>query len=159
MSVPMTFCHLWNCQRTTPTLTETFNECFVPNCGISRQKSHSSITSSPTPSTSLPNTNAYRHPSSGRKSCRFTECSVCSTPIIVYPCSRNERTASTVWSQCTHSTLSSAPKADLWISADGGQAHIPQRNIRSTLNASEVLNALPTLCALRILSNTSTTPD
>ncbi len=33
------------CHRTTPTETETFSECLVPNCGISRVKSDASTTS------------------------------------------------------------------------------------------------------------------
>ncbi len=44
----LTKCHYIKrrkCQRMTPTLTETFRECLVPNCGISRQKSAASTTS------------------------------------------------------------------------------------------------------------------
>ena len=46
------------CQRTTPMLTETFSECFVPYCGISSAPSEASTTPCCTPSTSLPNTRA-----------------------------------------------------------------------------------------------------
>ena len=47
-----------NCQRTTPTETETLRECLVPHWGISRTMSEASTTSWRTPSTSLPNTSA-----------------------------------------------------------------------------------------------------
>lgn len=33
------------CQMMMPAVTDTFIECFVPNCGISRQPSDASITS------------------------------------------------------------------------------------------------------------------
>ena len=43
---------------TMPAVTLTLRECFVPNCGISRQPSHASTTSWWTPFTSLPKTTA-----------------------------------------------------------------------------------------------------
>src|SRR5690606_4041938 len=48
-----------NCHSMMPIVTETFNECLVPNCGISMQSSTICITSSDTPCTSFPNINAY----------------------------------------------------------------------------------------------------
>jgi diacylglycerol kinase family enzyme len=44
---------------TTPVVTEIFNECFVPNCGISKQTSAAFTTFCCTPLTSLPITIAY----------------------------------------------------------------------------------------------------
>ena len=41
-----------------PAVTDTFIECLVPNCGISRHPSHRSTTSWCTPFTSLPSTTA-----------------------------------------------------------------------------------------------------
>ena len=49
---------LTNSHNTIPAATEMFNECFIPNCGISMEPSQSFNTSSPTPLTSLPNTTA-----------------------------------------------------------------------------------------------------
>ena len=45
-----------NSQMTIPVVTLTFNECLVPNCGISRQPSLISTTLCFTPFTSLPST-------------------------------------------------------------------------------------------------------
>ena len=45
---------------TMPAVTLTLRECFVPNCGISRQPSHASTTSWWTPFTSLPKTSPKR---------------------------------------------------------------------------------------------------
>ena len=43
-----------NSQMTIPAVTDTFNECFVPNCGISIAPSEASTTDCCTPFTSLP---------------------------------------------------------------------------------------------------------
>ena len=66
---------------TIPVLTETFNECFVPNCGISITSSHSDKTSSETPLTSLPITIAIVF-FKILKLFKYVEFLVCSTPII-----------------------------------------------------------------------------
>ena len=45
---------LWAAQRIMPMETETFSECLVPYCGISKEKSDASTASWDTPETSLP---------------------------------------------------------------------------------------------------------
>ena len=139
------------CHRTTPTATETFKECLVPNCGISKEKSEASTTSWLTPSTSFPNIKAYfsvpepsEWPAQGLNFSKLTEATVCSTLTTVYPCSRSLDTTSSVSLAYSQGTLSSAPRADLRISADGGVAQIPQRNSLSALNESHVRKAEPT---------------
>ena len=143
-----------------PAVIDTFSECLVPNCGISNVMSEASTTAWSTPSTSLPKIKAYFFPSanSGENFSRLTELTVCSTLTISYPTERKWLTTSIVLSECSQGTLSSAPRADLWISADGGTAHIPQSQSLSILKESQVRNADPTLCALRMLSSTTTTP-
>ena len=69
----------------------------------------------------------------------------CSTQRISYPSARSFSIASIVRLQYSQSTLNSAPRADLWISADGGVAHMPQRKTLSALNESALLNTEPTL--------------
>ena len=61
-----------------PALTEMFNECFVPNCGISIVPLHIATAFCETPKTSLPKTTAYFLFVSILKSFRNTEFSTCS---------------------------------------------------------------------------------
>ena len=134
---------LWAAQRIMPMETETFSECLVPYCGISKEKSDASTASWDTPETSLPKIKAYFSPSCGRKESSDTDRTVCSTLIIVYPCCLSRPMTESVLSEYSHPTLNSAPRADLCISAEGGVAHIPHRYTLSTLKESAERNADP----------------
>lgn len=58
--------------------------------------------------------------------------------------------------KCCQATESSAPRAVLWISGEGGVAVMPQSIMRLTRNASEVRNIEPMLLSERTLSSTTT---
>ena len=68
-----------------PDVTDTFNECFVPNWGISMQLSHISMASCKTPFTSFPSITAYFSCLSGIKSFNDMLPSACSMAKSLYP--------------------------------------------------------------------------
>ena len=114
--------------------------------------SEASTTSWLTPSTSFPNIKAYfpvpelaEGAVSGLNLSKLTDPTVCSTLTTVYPSSCSLETTSRVSLAYSHGTLSSAPRADLRISAEGGVAQIPHSQILSTLKESDERNADPTL--------------
>ena len=55
---------LTSSHSTTPAATDTFNECFIPNCGISIHPSDKAIVDCSTPVTSLPKITASGSPGS-----------------------------------------------------------------------------------------------
>ena len=148
-----------NSHITMPAVVLTLRLCLVPNCGISKQPSHRSTTLCCTPFTSFPNTTAQ--PLAGVSACKFNFCSLqlpstCSTAQTKQPLRCSVSTAVSADEKYCHATLSSPPKAVLWISVWGGVAVMPQRQSASMRKASPERNTLPTLYRLRTLSNTTT---
>lgn len=138
-----------------PVETDTLSECLVPNCGISMHTSAASTAAGSTPCTSWPAIMAYFSPGCGSNCCNSTLSFTCSSTHILYPSFLRVRMHSMVVGKWCHSTDSSAPRAVLCISGDGGVAVMPQSIMRLTRNASDVRKMAPMLLSERTLSSTT----